>query len=506
MRERSNSNEAPPRPVARQRPGRMPNGPQGCIGLTARLADDRSAKANDLEITYVCVEVVREYKNHARVHDKKALAKAKALLSAHGQIVPIVIDENGEILDGVLQHRALLEMGHDQVRVIIVRNRDPAALKAIRLALNRLPQDAKWDAEKLRAEFSSLIELDYDVTLTGFETAQIDMVFAVDEPAATAVEVESAESLTPPDVPVVKLGDKWRLGRHVVACGDARDEAFLADLVGEAKASAAILDLPYNLPIAGFVSGKGKKTHREFAMASGEMTPAQFTDFLAEAIKALKLVLMPGAVCYFFLDWRHTGELLEAGKRNDLTPLNLCIWVKTNPGMGSFYRSAHELCFVYKHGSATHINNFELGQHGRSRSNVWTYAGMNVFGKDRDALLTMHPTVKPLPLLVDMIKDVTKRGALIIDTFIGSGSTLLAAEETGRICAGVELDPGYVEVAIRRWQQRTGKDAVHTVTGETFDEFCKRHAEVAAAPVSIVETIEGQMPDVMDHDSERSDD
>lgn len=197
------------------------------------------------------------------------------------------------------------------------------------------------------------------------------------------------------------------------------------------------------------------------------------------------------------------GELLEAGKRNDLTPLNLCIWVKSNPGMGSFYRNAHELCFVYKHGSATHINNFELGQYGRSRSNVWTYAGMNVFGKDRDALLTMHPTVKPLPLLIDMIKDVTKRGALIIDS---SGSTLLAAEETGRIFAGVELDPGYVEVAIRRWQKRTGKDAMHAVTEDTFDEFCKRHAEVAAAPVSIVEAIESYVPDVMDHDSERSDD
>ena len=378
MRERSNSNEPPPRPVARRPPGEKPNGPQGCIGLKARLADDRSAKLNDLEITYVSIEAIREYKNHARVHNKKAVAKAKALLSAHGQIVPIVIDENSVILDGVLQHRALREMGHDQVRVIIVRNRDPAALKAIRLALNRLPQDAKWDDEKLRAEFSSLIELDYDVTLTGFETAQFDMAFAVDEPAAAAVEVESAESLTPPDVPVVKSGDKWHLGRHVVACGDARDEALLADLVGETKASAAILDFPYNVPIGGFVSGKGKKTHREFAMASGEMKPAQFTNFLAVGIKALKGVLMPGAVCYFFMDWRHMGELLEAGKRNDLTPLNLCIWVKSNPGMGSFYRNAHELCFVYKHGSATHINNFELGQYGRSRSNVWTYAGMNV--------------------------------------------------------------------------------------------------------------------------------
>jgi hypothetical protein len=242
MRERSNSNEPTPRPVARRRPGRKPNGPQVCIDLKARLAGDRSARPNDLEIIYVCVEAVREYKNHARVHDKKALAKAKALLSAHGQIVPIVIDENGEILDGVLRYRALLEMGHDQVRVIIVRNRDPAALKAIRLALNRLPQDAKWDDEKLRAEFSSLIELDYDVTLTGFETAQIDMAFAVDEPVATAVEVESAESLTPPDVPVVKPGDKWRLGRHVVACGDARDKAFCKRHAEVAAAPVSIVE------------------------------------------------------------------------------------------------------------------------------------------------------------------------------------------------------------------------------------------------------------------------
>jgi hypothetical protein len=272
----------------------------------------RSANPNALEIT-VSIEAVREYKNHARVHDKKPLAKAKALLSAHGQIVPIVIDQNGEILDGVLQHRALRELGHDQVRVIIVANRDPAALKAVRLALNRLPQDAKWDDEKLRAEFASLIELDYDLSLTGFEATQFDMAFAVDEPAATAVEVESAESLTPSDVPVVKSGDKWRLGRHMVACGDARDAAFVADLVGETKASAAILDLPYNVPIGGFVSGLGKKTHREFAMASGEMTPAQFANFLAEAIEALKGVLMPGAVCFFTgATWANSLKLESA--------------------------------------------------------------------------------------------------------------------------------------------------------------------------------------------------
>ena len=447
----------------------------------------QAAQPNDLEITYLAVGKIREFADHPRVHSKKAVAKAKQLLAAHGQIVPVVVDATGEILDGVLRYRALCELGYDEIRVVVVTNRDPATLKAIRLALNRLPQDAKWDDEKLRSEFAALIELDYDLNLTGFEAAEFDMAFSIDEPAPKAIEAEAAEDLEPVTEPATKAGDVWHLGRHILACGDARDHALLARLMGDVKASAAIVDFPYNVPIGGFVSGLGKKVHKDFAMASGEMSGAQFTDFLAAGIDALKTALAPGAICFFFMDWRHAGELIDAARRCDLVPMNLCVWVKTNPGMGTFYRSAHELCFVYKHGDAAHINNFELGQHGRSRSNVWTYAGMNVFGKDRTDLLKAHPTVKPQPLLIDMIKDVTKRGQTVIDTFVGSGSTILAAEETGRTCIGVELDAGYADVAIQRWQKRAGKDAIHSVTGHAFDDLASKTEAFVETDVSLLD-------------------
>lgn len=188
-------------------------------------------------------------------------------------------------------------------------------------------------------------------------------------------------------------------------------------------------------------------------------------------------VLANGAILFVCIDWRHLGELLEAGAREGLILKNLCVWAKSNAGMGTFYRSQHELIFVFKHGDAPHQNNFELGQHGRMRSNVWTYRGINAFGPDREELLGVHPTVKPVLMIADALKDVSRRGDLVLDPFLGSGSTLIAAEETGRSCIGVELEPGFVEVAIRRWQKRTGKDAVHAGSGDTFAE--RRERDVA---------------------------
>ena len=433
---------------------------------------------NELEITYVSIESVREYESHARVHSRKAIAKAKLLLSAYGEIVPIVIDDAGVIVDGHLRYCALRELGRDQILVTVAANRDPATVKALRLALNRLPQDATWDDERLRAEFAALVAMDYDLDLTGFETPQIDMVLSVDELPSNAFETESDEVISPVVDPVVRTGDCYQLGRHTIACADARDDAALAALFGPVQANAAIIDPPYNVRISGNVSGTGK--HREFAMASGEMSSDEFSTFLTTSLHALTRTLASGATAFVFMDWRHIGELIKAAKSVGLTVLNLCVWVKTNPGMGNFYRSAHELCLVCRFGDVPHINNFELGQHGRSRSNVWHYAGMSSFGKDRDTLLSAHPTVKPQPLLIDIVKDVTKRGMVVVDTFLGSGSTLLACEETGRTCVGVEIDSAYVEVAIRRWQRRTGKDAVHATTGETFDALCERAVRAKA--------------------------
>ena len=233
-------------------------------------------------------------------------------------------------------------------------------------------------------------------------------------------------------------------------------------------------DPPYNLKVEGFVSGLGKTHHADFAMASGEMSKVEFTAFLAGFLEALMPVLANGAILFECMDWRHIGEVLDAGSGQGLALKNVCVWTKSNAGMGTFYWSQHEFVFVFKYGDAPHQNNFELGQHGRMRSNVWAYRGINAIGPDREELLGVHQTIKPMLMIADALKDVSRRGDLVLDPFLGSGSTLIAAEETGRICIGVELDPRYVEVVIRRWERRTGQDAVHVETGETFGERRER--------------------------------
>ena len=207
------------------------------------------------------------------------------------------------------------------------------------------------------------------------------------------------------------------------------------------------------------------------------MSSEEFTAFLSSALKVLRASSSPRALIYACMDWRHIAELLAAGKQCDLPLANLVAWVKTNAGMGSLYRSQHELIAVFKAGSDPYTNNVELGRHGRNRTNVWTYRGMSAFGSDREELLAAHPTVKPVMLVADAIRDVTKRGEVVVDTFLGSGTTLMAAAETGRTCFGVELDPLYVDASIRRWQSYTHRDATHAETGELF---CDRAARGAA--------------------------
>jgi DNA modification methylase len=284
-----------------------------------------------------------------------------------------------------------------------------------------------------------------------------------------------------------------------MGCGDARDAAFIAGLVAGKQVACVFSDPPYNVPIDGFVSGLGKTRHREFAMGTGELSREQFVAFLSTTVTAITPVLVDGAILYLCMDWRHGGELCEAAAQNGLEQKNLCVWVKSNAGMGSFYRSQHELIYVFKHGVGPHQNHFGLGAGGRNRSNVWQYRGVNAFGKDRMSLLGAHPTVKPVAMIADALRDVTRRGELVLDVFLGSGSTLIAAEETGRVCIGVELDSAYVDVAIRRWQKRTGKDAVHAVTGETFDVIAERALfSVASAETTVTDAVIGSgIPDVV---------
>lgn len=428
---------------------------------------------NGLAVQYVKIGDLKAYGRKVRVHSAKQRAKLKAALNRFGQLAPVLIDEHQTIIDGHLVVDVMAQLGHDQIAVIVVNNRDPAEIKAIRLALNRLPQDAAWNNTELKLEFEELLNLGFDMQLTGFEAVEIDMALAIDDPSAGEAE-EAPEG--PRDGPAVtRPGDIWILGNHRLACGDARDRHLIDDLMSGATAQMVFTDPPYNVKIDGNAVGAGR--HREFAFASGEMSKQQFTTFLTESLAGAASVLVDGGVAFVCMDWRHIEELQAAAGSVGLALLNLCVWTKANPGMGSLYRSQHELVFVYKKGDAPHLNNVELGKHGRSRSNVWPYRGMSSFGSERDELLASHPTVKPVLLVADAIKDVSRRGDLVFDPFLGSGTTLIAAHRTGRRCFGIELDPLYADAIVRRWEAETGCMALLSHTAESFAD----RAEVCLA-------------------------
>ena len=319
-----------------------------------------------------------------------------------------------------------------------------------------------------------------DVAITGFETYEIDgLIEGVepldDDPAADELPEET------PNAPIItRTGDLWILDRNRLHCGDATDEAAFKVLMAGQLAEMVFTDPPYNLPIPGHVGGSGSIKHPNFVMASGEMTEAEFIGFLKTALGFLAAYSLDGAIHYVFMDWRHVFELLTAARAVYDELKNLCVWAKDNGGMGSFYRSRHELVFVFKHGTEPHINNFGLGEHGRYRTNVWEYPGVNTLKAGRLDELAMHPTVKPVAMVADAIRDCSTRGGIVLDAFAGSGTTLIAAEKTGRRAHALEIDPRYVDTAIRRWQAYTGDEAVHAVTGRTFAET--ERARLKAAP------------------------
>ena len=321
----------------------------------------------------------------------------------------------------------------------------------MRLADNKIALGAGWDIDLLKLELGELSTLDveFDLSVTGFSTGEIDVALKgapdPDDEAIPAV----------PKTPRTRLGDIWILGNHRVGCGDGRDPPFLQGVIGEGqRVDAAFLDPPYNVRINGHANVSGR--HREFAMASGEMTPEAFRTFLTDSLGACASVSRDGAVHFVCMDWRHMDEVGSVGNSIYGELLNLCVWNKSNVGMGSLYRSKHELVFVFRVGTAPHFNAVELGRHGRNRTNVWDYASVNSFAGSRREDLALHPTVKPTALVPDAIQDVTRRGELVLDTFLGSGTTLIAAEWTGRRFRGLDIDPAYVDVAVERWSAMTG--------------------------------------------------
>ena len=435
-----------------------------------------------MKIEYTPVHELRPYPNNARTHSRKQIRQIARSIEKFGFCNPVLIDDTNQIIAGHGRVEAAKVLGIDAVPTCRLSHLSDADKRAYVLADNKLAEKAGWDRELLAIELQGLIELEVEIELTGFEMAEIDLLL---EDAQEANGARGGREDNVPRhssaAPVTQIGDLWLLGQHRLLCGDARDEAAYDRLLEDAKAEFVFTDPPYNVPIDGNVCGLGRIRHTDFAMGCGEMSAAQFTAFLQEIFDRLVENTVDGSIHQICMDWRHIWEMLGAGRKVYSELKNLCVWNKTNAGMGSFYRSKHELVFVWKSGTATHTNNFELGQHGRHRTNVWDYPGVNTMRPGRLEELAMHPTVKPVALVADAIKDCSPRGGLVLDPFCGSGTILIAAERTGRKARALEIDPTYVDVAVRRWQAYTGKSAVLAGSGETFETVEERRLAMPTA-------------------------
>ena len=418
------------------------------------------------------LEEIKLPARHARTHSKNQISQIAISISAFGWTNPILVDETGMLMAGRGRFEAAKQLLFPSVPTICISDMTDAQKRAYIIADNKLAENAGWDRAVLALEFKAIVEIDADFDLTdiGFETGEIDVLFSEPTEIEEREEAEHEPEFDPERPLITKRGDLWQIGPHRLGCGDALNLDDLAQLMECEPAAMVFTDVPYNLPIRGFVSGLGAANHDEFAMASGEMTGAEFTQFLRKVMANLVEATIPGSIHFHCIDWRHVYEMLTAGREIYSELKNICVWAKTNAGMGSLYRSQHELVAVFKNGTAPHINNVELGRHGRSRSNVWTYAGVNTFGAERDNL-AIHPTVKPVAMIEDAIMDCSNRGDAILDAFCGSGSTLIAAERSGRRGFGLEIEPKYVDAALRRFRDLSGVEPVRVSDGQTLKQL-----------------------------------
>jgi DNA modification methylase len=435
------------------------------------------AAGDVLQVALVRVSELKPDPSNPRKHNRQQVRAIATSLDAFGFNAPVLVNNDKQIIAGHGRVEAAKLLGYSHVPAIQLDHLDPNQAKAYMLADNKLTDRSSWDERKLALVLKDFSELaiEFEIEATGFATSEIDIKIQ----SLTPSDISEADDFEPASGPAIsRHGDLWILGEHRLYRGSSLDPITYKTLLEGKKAAAVFTDPPYNVRIAGHVSGKGAVRHREFAMASGEMGEQEFADFLARAIAIIGKNSERGAVAYFCMDWRHMVELHQAGAAAGFDLLNLCVWVKTNGGLGSFYRSQHELVFVFRNGGDSHRNNVQLGRHGRNRTNVWHYDGANSFArKGKENRLQVHPTIKPTALVVDAILDCTAQDAIVLDAFLGSGTTLLAAEHTGRRCYGIELDTLFVDTAIRRWERMTGNEAKHA-SGPTYKELGKARGQV----------------------------
>jgi DNA modification methylase len=429
-----------------------------------------------LAVEYLSVSDLKINPRNPRVHTAKQIRQIANSMKNFGFNVPVLIDKDLLVIAGHGRVLAAKTLGQTDIPTISLEHLSALQIQAFTIADNRLTENGEWNASLLGQQLKILseVELDFSLEITGFEMSEID-AFIENLSPATDKGNDPADVIPQSNAKaqITRKGDCWILGRHRVFCGDARNASDYNTLLQGRRANAVFTDPPYNDPIDGYVSGFGKIHHPEFAAASGEMSESEFTDFLTDIATNLTHHSTDGSLHYIFMDWRHSQELLTATRPIYSELKNICVWVKENAGQGSLYRSQHELVFVFKHGTKSHRNNIQLGQFGRYRTNIWNYRRVNSLSRSSDEgnLHELHPTIKPVALVADAILDCTARRDIVLDPFLGSGTTIIAAERTGRSCCGIELDPHYVDVIVRRWQAFTGQTAIRESTGAPFSEL-----------------------------------
>jgi DNA modification methylase len=454
----------------------------GASQLLAPLSEQERAildKVSACSVVRAAVDRLRPAAGHARVHSDAKITALAAAMRRFGFIEPIIVDAEFNIIAGLARWLAAQKMGLVEVPVIVLPHLSAVEIRALRIAMGRFPEWAAWDLDQLRVELPAIVAQlpDLAVEELGFSVPEVDRLTApsAGQSPDPADDIPEINDVVPP---VSRTGDLWRLGQHFALCDDALKPQSYDRLLSRSAVRLTVSDPPYNVPINGHVTKRIGK-FAEFAMASGELTDDQFREFLRKAFAQIARVSVAGAIGFFFIDWRHARVMQEAADGVFCELKNFIVWAKDSPALGTFYRSQHEFVLAFKIADGKHINNFELGQHGRTRSNVWSYAGMSSFSARRDEALALHATPKPVAMLVDAILDCSNPGDLVLDPFGGSGSTLIAAERAHRRARLIEISPTYVDTTVRRWERFTGESAVLVETNEAFSEVARRRGESA---------------------------